>query len=193
MAPTTAAAAPTVSDMANVSSTTQDPNPANNQASVMTSVTPISDVAVTISAAPEPVQVGQNLTYTINVANNGPNDATGVTFSDELPAGLTYVSATSTLGSAPAYSATTGTVTATLGSLPTASTAKLTILVVPSGSLITGGASAQVTNTATVSSTSIDPNPVEQHRPASRRPSHPRPTWRSRSSPHPAPCWPART
>ncbi len=155
---TSAAAAPTVSDMVNVTSSTQDPNPSNNQASVTTSVTPISDVAVTISAAPEPVQMGQNLTYTINVVNNGPNDASGVTFSDELPAGLTFISATSTLGSAPAYSATTGMVTSTLGSLPTASTAKLTILVVPSGSLVAGGASAQVMDTAMVASTSMDPN-----------------------------------
>ena len=61
-------------------------------------------------------------------------------FSDVLPAGLTYISATSTLGSAPTYSAATGTVTAVLGNLPAGSTAKLTILVVPSGGLTTGGA-----------------------------------------------------
>jgi uncharacterized repeat protein (TIGR01451 family) len=36
--------------------------------------------------------LGQNIVYTIEVTNSGPNDATNVTVTDQLPAGLTYVS-----------------------------------------------------------------------------------------------------
>ena len=35
---------------------------------------------------------GQNVTFTINVNNNGPNNATGVVVTDLLPPGLAYVS-----------------------------------------------------------------------------------------------------
>ena len=36
---------------------------------------------------------GQRVTYTLTLTNNGPGAATGVTVSDELPAGVTFVSA----------------------------------------------------------------------------------------------------
>ena len=39
---------------------------------------PPSDVAVAMSAAPNPVQVGQNLTYTVTVSNHGPAAATQI-------------------------------------------------------------------------------------------------------------------
>jgi uncharacterized repeat protein (TIGR01451 family) len=35
---------------------------------------------------------GDTVVYTLTVSNNGPNDATGVTVTDTVPAGLTYVS-----------------------------------------------------------------------------------------------------
>jgi len=37
-----------------------------------------SDVAVTMSASPNPVQVGHDLTYTVNLSNNGPSAATQI-------------------------------------------------------------------------------------------------------------------
>jgi uncharacterized repeat protein (TIGR01451 family) len=53
---------------------------------------PNADLAITYTASPTPPSFGQNTTLTINVANNGPNDATGVEVSAPLPVGLTYVS-----------------------------------------------------------------------------------------------------
>jgi uncharacterized repeat protein (TIGR01451 family) len=158
MVMTSAAAAPSVADTVKVTSTTTDPNPANDSSTATISVTSIADVGMTMSATAQSLLAGQNLTYTVNVVNNGPNDASGVMFSDTLPAGFTYVSSTSTLGLPPVYSTATGAVTATLGALPAGSTAKLTITVTPSGAVAPGGVPVQVTNTGTISAGSIDTN-----------------------------------
>ncbi|HWY77830.1 MAG TPA: proprotein convertase P-domain-containing protein [Verrucomicrobiae bacterium] len=56
-------------------------------------VNQVADVAVTGSATPNPILAGGNLTYSFNITNKGPNTATGVTFTNPLPAGLTFVSA----------------------------------------------------------------------------------------------------
>jgi len=58
-----------------------------------------SDLQVTKSGSPDPVRIGENLTYTITVTNNGPGAATGVTINDSLPAGVTHVSTTPSQGS----------------------------------------------------------------------------------------------
>src|SRR5207253_3036117 len=50
--------------------------------------------------------VGDAITYTVTLSNNGPNAATNVTLSDALPAGLSFVSATPSQGT---YTSSTGT------------------------------------------------------------------------------------
>jgi len=50
-----------------------------------------SDPASGTVAAPAPVSPGQTIDYTITVSNTGLADATGVTVSDAIPAGTTYV------------------------------------------------------------------------------------------------------
>ncbi|MCC6374636.1 MAG: DUF11 domain-containing protein, partial [Moraxellaceae bacterium] len=44
------------------------------------------DIMVNQTDSPDPVPSGGTLTYTINVANNGPDDATGVVLTDTIPA-----------------------------------------------------------------------------------------------------------
>lgn len=54
---------------------------------------PAADLGIT-KVRNNPMTVGQNVSYTITVLNSGPYKATGVTgVSDNLPTGLTYVSA----------------------------------------------------------------------------------------------------
>lgn len=57
-----------------------------------------SDLSITKSDSPDPVNVGSVLTYTIQVQNFGPNVASGVTVTDQLPKDVDFVSATATSG-----------------------------------------------------------------------------------------------
>jgi uncharacterized repeat protein (TIGR01451 family) len=52
----------------------------------------VADLQITQSATPPNPTLGQNVTLTLTAKNNGPNNATGVTVTDLMPAGLTYVS-----------------------------------------------------------------------------------------------------
>jgi uncharacterized repeat protein (TIGR01451 family) len=139
---------------ATVGSTTTDPTPGNNTVSTSTTVSAAgggsaADLAVSGSAAPSPVTVGGQLTYTIQVANAGPDGAGGVTLADTLPAGVTLVSAHASQGSCAGNPA----VVCSLGTLASGGTATVTLVVTPTvaGTLI---------DTATVASGVLDPNPA---------------------------------
>jgi uncharacterized repeat protein (TIGR01451 family) len=119
-------------------------------------VTPVVNVPVTLTVesvdltltktdSPDPVKVGQDLTYTLLVTNNGLQDATGVTVVDTLPGGVTFVSAS--VGCAEL----SGVVTCDVGPLAMAGVASITIVVTPT----TVGV---ISNTATVSGNQLDPN-----------------------------------
>jgi uncharacterized repeat protein (TIGR01451 family) len=57
-----------------------------------------ADLAVTKTDAPDPVLVGSPLTYTIQVSNLGPQEASGVTLTDRLPSHADLVSVTPSQG-----------------------------------------------------------------------------------------------
>jgi uncharacterized repeat protein (TIGR01451 family) len=52
-----------------------------------------------VTDAPDPVTTGLPVTYTLVIRNNGPRGATGVTLTDDLPAGVTRGAVTTTQGS----------------------------------------------------------------------------------------------
>lgn len=58
----------------------------------------VADLAVTKTDSPDPVAVGATLTYTIQVANLGPQNATGVVVIDRLPNRMDFVSAVASSG-----------------------------------------------------------------------------------------------
>jgi|GEM_PF-483364 len=131
-----------------------DSNITNNSQTVTTLVNRQVDLVVNKTAFPNPVIAGSgtgNLVYTITTLNAGSSDASGVTVTDNLiqpgnlPAGVTFVSASSSNGST--FNAGTG--VWTIGTLPSGSIRTLTIT-------LTVGAGVQsgviINNSAAVSS-----------------------------------------
>lgn len=153
-----------VSGIANsvtVSGNEADPNSANNTAQQGTTVVPpagpaMADLSITKLGAPDPVfSGGPDLTYTITVENAGPDPATGVTLSDTLPAGVTFQSASSTIGQCDTTPDTGGVLNCSLGDLAVTSNATVTIVVTPD--IVTEPVT--ITNSATVSGQEDDPTP----------------------------------
>jgi uncharacterized repeat protein (TIGR01451 family) len=150
----------TLSNTAKATSDTFDPCPGNNSATATTAVIARADLSVTKSDAPDPVNAGGNITYTINVANAGPSDAQNVSLSDATPANTTFVSITQTDG--PAFACTspafggTGTVTCTIATLAAGATASFSLVVNVNANTPNG---TTISNTATMSSSTTDDCP----------------------------------
>lgn len=129
---------------------TPDTIPANNTDDTTVHVGPNADVAI-VKSGPAFGAEGYPLTYTLSVVNNGPAQADDVLVTDPLPTGLTYQSATSTVGTCTEAG---GTVECDLGDMAVGATAQITIVSVPQASLI----GTTITNTASVGSITPDPD-----------------------------------
>jgi uncharacterized repeat protein (TIGR01451 family) len=147
----------TISNTATATSTTADPNPADNSYTAATTVQSRADLSVTKTDSPDPVIAGSNLTYTITVSNAGPSEASGVSLSDPIPANTTFVSAAQTSGPAHALAFNGSAVTATRAAFSAGATATFVMVVNVNGSTPAGGT---ITNTASVSTTTTDPTPA---------------------------------
>ncbi|HYC88664.1 MAG TPA: SBBP repeat-containing protein [Thermoanaerobaculia bacterium] len=128
--------------------TPSDANPANNSSTAVVQVAGSANLSI-VKTATSSFFERHNGAFTITVTNAGPTAAAAVTVTDMLPAGATFVSATPSQGSC---SGTT-TVTCTLGTLANGASATIALIVRPS-------AAGPLSNTATVSSTTVDVNPA---------------------------------
>ncbi|WP_109745330.1 DUF7507 domain-containing protein [Arcicella aurantiaca] len=92
--------------------------------------TQASDLAIKKSVSAGPYNVGDNITYTITVKNNGPSLATNVVVTDSLPNSLSFVSGVNFLN-------VNGKITAGIGSLAVGTTQTLTVIakITKSGSI----------------------------------------------------------
>jgi uncharacterized repeat protein (TIGR01451 family) len=61
-------------------------------APITIAATATADLAITKTASPDPAFVGDPITYTLTVTNNGPDMSSGGTVTDTLPANVSYVS-----------------------------------------------------------------------------------------------------
>ena len=104
------------------------------------SMTVEDDLALLVSAVPDPVGVRETLTYTIVVTNTGPNLSTGVIVTNALPSGSTLVNVTTTQGN---FFNAAGTMLFNIGSLAGGASATIQIfLTYPAEGLITDTVSA---------------------------------------------------
>jgi uncharacterized repeat protein (TIGR01451 family) len=124
-------------------SNANDTTGGNNTASANTTVVAQADLAI-VKNGPNGVTAGQNINYTITITNNGPSSATNVTVSDTPPPGVTFTG-NSGACSTP-FPCNIGTLTA--GQVVTINSSYST----------PGTLAGNVTNTATVSATTADPD-----------------------------------
>jgi uncharacterized repeat protein (TIGR01451 family) len=153
-----------------ISVQTTDPGPPVVNGPTCTTLSQ-ADLAVTKTDSPDPVTTGNNITYTIDLINNGPDSAYNVQVTDATPLNTTFVSATPPAG----WMATTPAVGGTgnivfsknpAGPVANGGTAQFTVVVnvnaaTPGGTIITNNAVAtadtpdgtQANNTGTATTT----------------------------------------
>ena len=132
------------------SSDLPDPNEGNNRDTASVDVI-AADLRVTKTVDNAAPAEGEEIVFTIQVTNQGPNTATNVRLTDLLPDGLTYVS-----DDAPGtYLQASGLWTVAL--LPVGATDTLRIIAVPDA----GTAGTTITNLAEVSARQVDPDPSD--------------------------------
>jgi uncharacterized repeat protein (TIGR01451 family) len=135
-----------ITNVASARTATFDPELGDNTARVDVTVEPTARLTVALSDHPDPVVVGETLSYTALVANAGPDPAAAVVLAAELPSGLTFVSAEPGQGRCTHANRT---VTCELGTVAPAVTVPTAIKAVPT-------ADGVMTSTAAVTSTTFD-------------------------------------
>ncbi len=144
VSPTTTATCGTVSNTASAS-TSNDGSPSSSSSVAV--ACPVIDLAVTKVDDPDPITVGNRLTYTMVVTNNGPDTATNVVATDSLPSEVTFVSATSTQGTCSGTRA----VSCQIGTMAAGATVTITIVVRPT-------ATGRITNVVVVAGNEAESN-----------------------------------
>ncbi|MBK7300481.1 MAG: DUF11 domain-containing protein [Moraxellaceae bacterium] len=133
-----------------VSADENDTDIGNNIATQNTTIQLGADLQFTKLATPDPVIAGNTVFYYLKVKNAGPSNA-NVTITDTLPSGVAYQSAVTSQGTC---SHSAGVVTCNLGTVPYLQTAQVTLI----ATATVGGIQS---NSATVTSSTPDPNPSD--------------------------------
>ena len=118
-----------------------DPVTSNNVSAAVLNGQANADVGVNITVDKPAPLVGENVTFTVTVANRGPSPATGLVVADVLSAGLTLVSATPSQGTWVAPNWTVG----TLSEIAAPVTLTVVATVTASGAMVNGAIITQQT------------------------------------------------
>jgi len=127
-----------------------DQNPSDNQTTDTDSLTASPDLYINKTPDSPTKNPGQDITFSLNYANNGNKTSTGIIITETVPANTTFVSTGSTAGwSCPNASPAGSTCNFTLTSLAPSQTGSLTFVVKINLSLSSG--ILQITNNASIS------------------------------------------
>jgi uncharacterized repeat protein (TIGR01451 family) len=165
---TAAVAGSSISNLATVTANELDPNPGNNQATATIHVQPLVDLQLAKVASNLTPAAGGPVTYRLSLVNNGPSPATGVTLTDPLPSGLSFVSATAGQGTCGASGQT---VTCHLGTLAAGGATVVTM----TANVAASAAGVTLANTATASANEPVARPELLRSEASITPTRPAP------------------
>ncbi len=133
-----------------------DPNGANNSATDTDTQANTADLSITKTDGTTVYTAGGTTTYTIVASNAGSSAANPTTVVDNFPAAITSVAWTAVYaGGASGPASGAGNINATTINLPVGGTATFTAVC-----NISGAATGNLVNTATVSSALTDPNPA---------------------------------
>ena len=146
-----------IADTVSVTSGTNDPNLANNSATVLTIVGALNtaNLVITNSGSPNPVLAGANITYTVVVTNNGPGTASTLAFTEAVPANTTFVSAAVASGTG-GWTCAPASISCTNPTFAVGASTTFTVVVTVNGGTASG---TVITSTANISSATTDPNP----------------------------------
>ncbi|WP_395376210.1 hypothetical protein [Marinicella sp. W31] len=137
-----------ITNTATIASGATDPNTANNTDSDTDTIIGLSaDLSVTVSDSVDPVDAGNPLTYTIQVDNAGPSDATVVVATNTLSADVTLNSTTGCTEDP------TGVPTCSLGTITAGNSAMYTVLVD-----VNAGITGSISSMFSVASAATDPD-----------------------------------
>jgi uncharacterized repeat protein (TIGR01451 family) len=135
-----------------VLSTTAEDNIANNVANAVTALESLAALSVEKTVESGPVVPGEQVTWMVEVANEGPAAAADVRLTDPLPTGVRFVSA-----DVDACDVTEGVLECPLGQLTAGTTTRVRIV----GEVDPTVVGDALTNTAVVASGTPDPDPAD--------------------------------
>ena len=128
----------------------------NDMATDVANVVSSANLAVTDSAAPNPVAAGANITYTQVVTNNGPSAADNATLVTAVPANTTFVSLVAPAGWSclTPGGGTTGSVVCSNANMAALTSGTFTVVVKVNSGTANG---TVITDSVSVGSSAIDP------------------------------------
>ena len=117
-------------------------------------INPTADLKITKTATPNPAVAGQQLTYNINVTNQGGGPAVGVIVTDDLPDAVTFVS--STVPCVPIPGGDINDYTCSLGSILAGDSKSFQIVVDVPPNIVPAAGATTITNDVSVATDTDD-------------------------------------